>query len=175
MPHILRGCRYVMSKSNYYRKVILARKEVRLRTRREILVNKHWLPRWILRVTVFRWFKREPNDLWEYVHRVYDNHRSKEVRSQSKNLLWHLTTVERLTKGMIYDSVDSPFNVNKHVLSIEFEGEYAKIITEGYYDTAGNLQANVTSYAHRRAEVRTCLGWCRNMPDCSLCALLHNG
>ena len=174
MPHFLRGLRCVIRKSNYYRKVILARKLVRIKTRREVLANTRWLPMWLLRSTMFRWFKRDSNNMWQYMTRVHEHHRKDNVRSEAQDILWNLTTVEHLTKGMVYDFASDPYVLNQHVLSIEIEGDRAKIVTEGYHDTRGRLQANTTSYPHKGKRVRVCLGWCRQMLGCRYCAIMRN-
>ena len=83
--------------------------------------------------------------------------------------MWETTTVEQLTRGMVFDRMDAPSLLNQHVLAIELNGDQAKVVTEGSYDLGGHLQESAWTYFQRKTNVRVCLGWCRNVPACPYC------
>lgn len=122
------------------------------RSRADTISQWKAVPPKLLRRTVFRWYKADPQAWCENVSRIQRLHKSRDVRAEAEKLLWD---EKRATDLVIGDRLE-----RGHVLDIIYQDEQGAQIKSDHRAT--------TMYGGNPM-VKVARGWCHEGPECPDC------
>ena len=160
MPALSRWARYGLRKVNHYRKFVIGKR----RTRAHVIVRWRNAPAWVLRATVYRWFRDDPQGWAGSVRRVCELHNSEQERGRARDLLWVEKPATDLKVGDVYQTGGECH----HVLALRPLGDQIEVVTSAGW--VPDPWSSRTSYSGT-LQVRVNRGWCPLGSNCAYCSI----